>query len=276
MKVSDKSYKGNVNMKRLIVLITIILSISNVVSAQECGPSCPVCSGSTDGSLLSAGSFLFSGISIPGGEEETGVLSFRYGAFSRIDLGAGYSFKSEEVIWNARFQALKEDEESWKPGIILGTGSVRTGKSDQSLYIHLTKSWEFSENFSLRFTAGMAKNLLSFDNSAGSLYNYCCVYLAESRYVFAHSDFKSCIVPKQRYLPAFHQTKIHYYSHAGSGFYRRRYNECRTNARRYRRVLLANIQSAVFCNPVLAEFRVGNHHDCSFGIFLLFSLFQKT
>ena len=85
-------------MKRIIVLITVILSMNNVVSAQECGPSCPICSGSTDGSLLSTGSFLFSGIIIPGGEEEIGVLNFRYGAFSRIDLGAGYAFKSEEVV----------------------------------------------------------------------------------------------------------------------------------------------------------------------------------
>ncbi len=167
MKASDKSYKRNTNMKKLIVLITVILSINNVVSAQECGPSCPICSGSTDGSLLATGTFLFSGISIPGGEEETGVLSFRYGAFSRIDLGAGYAFKSEEVIWNARFQALKEDEESWKPGIILGTGSVRTGKSDQSLYLHTTKSWEFSENFSLRFTAGMASLIPEFEKVYG-------------------------------------------------------------------------------------------------------------
>ena len=83
-------------MNKLMVLIIVILSINNVVSAQECGPSCPICSGRTDGSLLSTGSFLFSGIIIPGGEEETGVLNFRYGAFSRIDLGAGYALKSEE------------------------------------------------------------------------------------------------------------------------------------------------------------------------------------
>ncbi|MCK4754189.1 MAG: hypothetical protein KAS58_03090 [Calditrichia bacterium] len=106
-------------MKRIIALLAFILSLSNVVTAQVCGPSCPVCSGSTDGSLLAPRSFLFTSMSIPGGEEENGVFNLRYGAFPRFDVGVGYTVKSNEVIWNARFQAVLE--ESWKPGIILGT-----------------------------------------------------------------------------------------------------------------------------------------------------------
>jgi len=152
-------------MKKIIVLLAFILSSSNVVIAQVCGPSCPVCSGSTDGSLLTPRSFLFSSISIPDGEEETGVLNLRYGVFSRFDVGAGYTVKSKKIIWNARFQAFSE--KFWKPGIILGTGSVRTGKSDQSLYLHLTKSWEFSENFALRVTAGVASLVPEYEKVYG-------------------------------------------------------------------------------------------------------------
>ncbi len=152
-------------MKKIIVLLALILSLSNVVIAQVCGPSCPVCSGSTDGSLLATRSFLFTSMSIPGGEEENGVFNLRYGAFPRFDVGAGYTVKSNEVFWNARFQAVLE--ESWKPGIILGTGSVRTGKSDQSLYLHITKSWEFSESFALRATGGVASLVPEYEKVYG-------------------------------------------------------------------------------------------------------------
>ncbi len=152
-------------MKNVLITIIFILLLSNYLSAQECGPSCPVCSGSTDGSLLASQSFLFTTMSIPGGEEENGVFNLRYGAFSRFDVGAGYTVKSNKIIWNARFQALSE--ESWKPGIILGTGSVRTGKSDQSLYLHLTKLWEFSESFSFRITAGVASLLPEYEKVYG-------------------------------------------------------------------------------------------------------------
>ncbi len=152
-------------MKNVLITIIFILLLSNCLSAQVCGPSCPVCSGSTDGSLLAPRSFLFSSISIPDGEEETGVFNLRYGAFSRFDVGAGYTVKSNKIIWNARFQALSE--ESWKPGIILGTGSVRTGKSDQSLYLHMTKSWEFSESFALRITAGVASLVPEYEKVYG-------------------------------------------------------------------------------------------------------------
>ncbi len=68
-------------------------------------------------------------------------------------------------FWNARFQAVLED--SWKPGIILGTGSVRTGKSDQSLYLHITKSWEFSESFALRATGGVASLVPEYEKVYG-------------------------------------------------------------------------------------------------------------
>ena len=106
-------------------------------------------------------------MNIPGGEEEQGVLNVRYGVFPRFDVGAGYTVKSEKVIWSARFEAFREDEDSWKPGLILGSGSVRTGSSDQSLYLHITKSWEFSEDFAVRMTTGAATLVPEYDKVYG-------------------------------------------------------------------------------------------------------------
>ncbi len=143
--------------------ITFVFTIN--ASAQECGPSCPVCSGSTDGSLLAPMSFMISSINIPGGEEETSVFNLRYGLFPRFDAGVGYAIKNEKFIWSARFEAISEEKN--RPGIILGTGSVRTGKSDQSLYLHLTKSWEFSEMFAMRITTGIASLVPELDKIYG-------------------------------------------------------------------------------------------------------------
>jgi len=145
----------------------VIILLSSIVSAQECGPMCPVCSGSSDGSLLDAQSFLFTTTNIPGGKEEKSVLNVRYGVFPRFDVGAGYTVKSDKVIWNARFEAFREDGDSWIPGFILGSGSVRTGSSDQSLYLHVTKSWEFSEDFAVRMTTGAATLVPEYDKVYG-------------------------------------------------------------------------------------------------------------
>ncbi|MFC1607908.1 hypothetical protein ACFL47_08050, partial [Candidatus Latescibacterota bacterium] len=153
-------------MKNAILISIILLIIVSPVSAQECGPSCPVCSGSTDGSLLAPRSIFLSALSIPDGEEEIGVINLRFGILSRFDAGVGYGYKSEKALWSARFQVLTE-EESWRPGVILGSGSVRTGKSDQSLYLHLTKSWEFSEALALRVTTGVASLVPEYDKLYG-------------------------------------------------------------------------------------------------------------
>ncbi len=154
-------------MKIFLTLFIIALGLSGTIMAQDCGPSCPVCSGTTDGSLLDQKSFLFKGMYIPAGEEEYGVLNIRYGAFKWLDVGVGYNIKAEKIVWNARAQLLKEKEDSLQPGLILGTGSVRTGSSDQSVYFHLTKSKEFSENFGLRLTCGMASLVPEFNKIYG-------------------------------------------------------------------------------------------------------------
>jgi hypothetical protein len=71
--------------------------------------------------------------------------------------------ESEKFIWSVRLQPISENEESWRPAVIVGTGSVQTGGSDQSAFIQVTKSFEFSEIFSIRFSLGMASLLPAFD-----------------------------------------------------------------------------------------------------------------
>lgn len=148
-------------MKLSLFFLVFIFVLTENLSAQECGPSCPVCSGTADGSLLAPMSFIIQSMSIPRGEDESGVFNLRYGILPRLDVGVGYGVDSEKYIWNARFQVINEKEKL--PGIILGTGSVRTGKSDQSVYLHVTKSWEFSEMFALRMTAGIAGLVPEYD-----------------------------------------------------------------------------------------------------------------
>ena len=96
-------------VSRAFIVFIIVIVVSFMagfnVNAQECGPSCPVCSGTTDGSLLAPMSFMISTMSIPGGEDETGLFSLRYGISPRLDAGIGYTGNSEKVIWTARFQA---------------------------------------------------------------------------------------------------------------------------------------------------------------------------
>jgi hypothetical protein len=95
-------------------------------------------------------------MAIPNGEDETGVFNIRGGVTPWLDLGVGYGVKADKLIWSVRLQPLSEDESSWRPAIIFGTGSVQTGGSDQSLFLQVTKAFEFSEQFSARFSLGMA------------------------------------------------------------------------------------------------------------------------
>ncbi len=151
--------------KTLIMVIIVIFGFSVLSPAQVCGPGCPVCSGSgqSTGSLLSPGTFVSTALAIPGGEDEMSVFQVRAGVNSWLDLGLGYTVKSEKFIWSIRLQPISENEESWRPAVIVGTGSVQTGGSDQSAFIQVTKSFEFSEIISARFSVGMASLLPDFD-----------------------------------------------------------------------------------------------------------------
>ena len=44
----------------------------------------------------------------------------------------GYTVDEEEVIWSVRFAPITQDQDGWRPGLILGTGSVQARGSDQS------------------------------------------------------------------------------------------------------------------------------------------------
>ncbi len=156
-------------MYRICLGLVIVLLLSVGVFAQECGPNCPVCSGagSSSGATLGQKSILFSGLSIPTAEEETTVINARMGILNWLEVGVGYAFKTETVLWNVRAQPLLEKKGSWRPGIIVGSGSVQTGGSDQSLYIQILKSVDLHDNFSLQLSTGVATLLPDFDENYG-------------------------------------------------------------------------------------------------------------
>ncbi|MFC1614105.1 hypothetical protein ACFL5K_02290 [Gemmatimonadota bacterium] len=144
--------------KTIIGLIFFIAIFNNILKAQECGPFCPVCSGtgSSTSALVAPGVFIPSILYIPKGEEEKGVVNFRGGITSWLDVGVGYTIEAEKLLWSCRLQALKENESTLRPTLILGIGSVQTGGSDQSLFLQLSKSWELNEIFSVRISSGIA------------------------------------------------------------------------------------------------------------------------
>lgn len=125
------------------LLAVLVLTVS--AGAQECGPGCPACSGKATGDLLSPGTVFASGLFIPDGEEETAVLRLGYGLVSWMDVGIGYAVDAEEVTWSVRTQPITQDREGWRPAVIIGTGSVQTGGSDQSAYIQVAKTLEVVE-----------------------------------------------------------------------------------------------------------------------------------
>ena len=144
-------------MKKILSILIVITAIAfSEVKGQGCGPNCPACSGLLDGSLLAPKTLFVQGLYMPTADDEKGIVNLRYGFFSWLDAGVGYAVKAEKIIWNARVQPLKEDEEGWRPGLVLGTGSIRSGSSDQSLYMNFLKSKEFSENFTVTSSCGIA------------------------------------------------------------------------------------------------------------------------
>lgn len=155
--------------KKKIIGLVFFVILSCKILLPQCGPFCPVCSGtgSSTGALISPGVLVLNMLYIPNGEEEVGVINLRGGVSSWLDLGVGYTYKAKKPIWSARIQAVNEDEDSWKPSLILGTGSVQTGKSDQSLFVMTSKSWELSEAFALRMSVGIASLISDIDKLYG-------------------------------------------------------------------------------------------------------------
>jgi hypothetical protein len=122
----------------MVFVFTIGFGLVINAPAQECGPGCPICSGSgsSTGALLSSGAMV-----------------------------SGYTVKSKEPIWSVRFQPIAEDKSSWRPAVILGTGSVQTGGNDQSVFIQFTKAFDFSEEIAVRFSIGAASLLPELDQA---------------------------------------------------------------------------------------------------------------
>lgn len=158
-------YQAKNMYRNLIMLIVFLFGVAAISPAQVCGPGCPVCSGSgqSTGALLSPKTLVSTAMAIPNGEDETGVLNLRAGVSSWLDVGLGYTLKSDKFIWSVRLQPLSENEESWRPAVIVGTGSIQTGGSDQSAFIQVTKAFELSEIFSLRLSIGAATLLPDFN-----------------------------------------------------------------------------------------------------------------
>jgi len=156
-------------MYKIYTVLLIIFLLTASTFAQECGPSCPVCSGagSNDGVILPQRSLTVSALSIPTADEERSVLKTRYGLLSWVDVGVGYTFRTDKVLWSIRTQPVLEQRNSWRPGIILGTGSVQTGGSDQSFYAQLIKSLNISENVGLQLSSGVATLVPDFDEVYG-------------------------------------------------------------------------------------------------------------
>lgn len=151
-------------MNKLIISLFLLL-MHQMLFAQECGPFCPVCSGtgSSTSGIVAPGTVIPSILFIPNGEEETAVFNLRSGITKWMDAGIGYTLEAEKIIWSLRIQPIEEEESSWRPGLILGTGSVQTGKSDQSIFVQLSKSYEMNEMIAFRFSTGAASLLPDLD-----------------------------------------------------------------------------------------------------------------
>ncbi len=153
----------------LVLLSLMILVIqTSPALAQECGPGCPACSGKATGDLLSPGTFLTSGLFIPDGEEETFVARVGYGVLPWMDVGIGYAVDTEELAWSLRTQPVAQDRDGWRPAVIVGTGSVQTGGSDQSAYVQVLKSLEIIEGrLGATIAGGYATDLPDLEESWG-------------------------------------------------------------------------------------------------------------
>ena len=156
------------NTSLILAALFLILVSTEAARGQQCGPGCPACSGKAVGDLLPPATVLGSGLYIPDGEEETAVFQFRYGLFSWMDVGMGYALDTEETIWSVRVQPIAQDQNGWRPALILGTGSVQTGGNDQSGYIQLIKTVEIVEGgLGITLAGGYATDLPDVEEEWG-------------------------------------------------------------------------------------------------------------
>ena len=155
--------KNSRNLFRFFVVIAGMFFITSKGYSQECGPNCPACSGGSSGGIIAKNNLLVSALAMPTSDDEYAVANIRYGVLNWMDAGVGYAFKAKDPIWSLRIQPLAENEDKWYPGVIVGTGSVRTGGNDQSVYGMLTKTVEFNEKFALQGYVGAASVFKDFN-----------------------------------------------------------------------------------------------------------------
>lgn len=138
--------------------LVIIMPIGSVVSAQACGPNCPICSGSgSNTETMLSSRTIFTSVLYFQDAEETFITNFKLALSSRFDVGVGYLNQNRDVIWNARALLLAE-ENGW-PAVIAGIGSVKANASDQSAFITATRSLEDDLGKPIRISLGMASYL---------------------------------------------------------------------------------------------------------------------
>jgi hypothetical protein len=175
------------DVKTTYICILIFLLTAATAFAQECGPSCPVCSGagSSSGAILSQKATVISGLLITDDDEETAVFNARHGLLNWLEAGIGYAVEADKVLWNVKVQPLIEEENGLRPSVVLGTGRVQAGGSDQSIYAQLIKSWKIDESFGTQFSVGVATLLPDADETfalAGVTFSFNDKYSAFGSY----------------------------------------------------------------------------------------------
>ncbi|MFH1845096.1 MAG: hypothetical protein ABIF77_18055 [bacterium] len=148
-------------------LVTITLLACSSLAAAQCGPGCPACSGGASETILDPYMVKGSVLVLPDGEEETAVFNLAGTVLPRLELGVGYARESEQTIWIAKLEAVAERKDSWRPAVILGTGSVETGGSDQSGFLLLFKEVPLDNDFTLGLSGGYAADVPDFAESFG-------------------------------------------------------------------------------------------------------------
>ncbi len=149
-------------MRKLLIGAITVLTLTTLNASglmAQCGPGCPACTGGVTDSILDPNTILGSVMNIPDGEEETTILNFSGTVTPWLELGLGYAVDGERVIWNARARLFDEQAESWKPSLVLGTGSVEAGGSDQSGYIQLFKNIDIMPDLVWGLSGGLASDL---------------------------------------------------------------------------------------------------------------------
>ncbi|MFC1540276.1 hypothetical protein ACFL41_02150, partial [Gemmatimonadota bacterium] len=150
------------SISAVALIILLALPSAPGVQAQECGPNCPICSGSvfSTETMLSTSTILTRALVFPDGEESF-VAGVKYAFSPRLDVGVTYLGTSSSVIFNARTLLLQEGE--YRPGLVAGVGTLQADAAEYAAFISATKNLEDALGPPLRISLGLA-GYLSGDN----------------------------------------------------------------------------------------------------------------